>query len=176
MFVILNSYIISQYITRIISNRIVNADTRASLNSKIFNTNSWGWGFECDSLTYKEYTELNKQESLLRIPPTASTIFYHQQYGLQDYNIELGYKVEKAFNPDEFYSNDTFILNRLLELRPDTSYYYYPPQFDTIETIVHFKRRPNWRIWSYGEEMFLNGKLDFDTTLYKYYLWLDYEI
>lgn len=132
-FLILNSYIICQYMSRTISHRVLNHEIRDKINIKTKELGPTGWGFETDSLSYPEFKELVKYTNLPDIPKSAENIFVHDWYEI-DFNREIKFNVKPSLNLSEFYENDTLILNNIQKLNYDFDENTFQQiQLDTIK-------------------------------------------
>lgn len=112
MFLIFNSYIITQYVSRAISNRLIKNEVRKELNRRTIKLGPAGWGYECDSLNYSEFKELTKSSKIIDIPPEAKSIFVHDWYEF-DFRRTVEFEVPKEFKIYDYYKNNSLILNNL---------------------------------------------------------------
>lgn len=112
VFVLCNSYLITQYVSRAISNRLINNEVRNELNRRTIKLEHAGWGYECDSLNYSEFKELTKSSKIIDIQPEAKSIFAYDWYEF-DFRRTVEFEVPKEFKIYDYYKNDSLILNNL---------------------------------------------------------------
>jgi len=121
LFMLFNSYLLTQYISRIASTQIINYEVRKSLGNKLTQTNYSGTGYEGFKLTILEYEEINKYSNLLNLPKEASDIYIFDWYGMQDYNRIVEFTVESNFELNKFFQDSIFLKNiELLTAQYDT--------------------------------------------------------
>ena len=120
-FLILNSYIIIQYSSKVISNRIINREIRNELDNRTIKLQEAGWGYECDSMSYKQFRELIKDTNLPNIPEESSSIFVYDWYEINFQRI-IKFNLNREFDLGGFYDSDTSTLNLIdrLEYEYDT--------------------------------------------------------
>ena len=135
-FLTLNSYLIFQYSTRLVSNRILNVETRSSLASKLKNTDFIGFGYRGQRLTFEEYTEIEKYTNLPEIPDLSKDIAIFDWYGFQDYTRVVAFSVSNQFNIKQFYNNDESVLEDISEETEETEL-----KIDTLTT-----KRYKWAV------------------------------
>ena len=111
-FLLLNSYIITQYTSRIISHQITNKEIRNEINKRTIRLGPAGWGYECDSLSYKEYKELTKDTNLPKIPKESTLAFVHDWYEI-DFHRIVEFQVPKSIDIETFYKDDVYVLKYL---------------------------------------------------------------
>lgn len=111
-FALCNTYIISQYVSRTVSIKLVNYETRNSLKYKLSKTGFTGTGFEGKNLTIFEYGEINKYTKLPNLPHEAKNIYVFDWHGFQDYRRIVEFTVKPEFKPKHFFQ-DTSVLNQI---------------------------------------------------------------
>lgn len=112
MFLICNSYLITRYVSRAISNRPIKNDDKKELNWRTIKLGPAGWGYVCDSLNYSEFKKLTKSSKIIDIPPEAKSIFVYDWYEF-DFRRTVEFEVPKEFKIYDYYKNDSLILNNL---------------------------------------------------------------
>ena len=115
IFLIVNAYSFSYFAYNAISNRIINKEIRESLNDKLVELEYSGFGYECDSMNYKEYNELN-DGYYPSVPESSSNIFLYNWYEI-DASHELEFSVSRKFDISKFYKNDSTILSEIREIK-----------------------------------------------------------
>ena len=115
-YLICNSFIVLQYSSRFISNFLINREMRNNLNCRVTKLGPAGWGYECDSLNYAEFTELTKCYKLIEIPKEASAIFVHNWRYLSAIST-VEFNVPKNIIVQKFYLNDSIEFRYTKELK-----------------------------------------------------------
>ena len=116
VFLLCNSYIITQYTTRVITNCFVNKDIRKALNRKTLKLPPAGWGYQSDSLSYPEFKELTKFSRIIELPRESKLIFVYDWYEF-DFRRIVEFDVPITFDIHEFYENDSTVLKKIRELK-----------------------------------------------------------
>ncbi len=117
VFLLINSYIICQYTTRAISNRVLNYETRTILYDKTNKLGPAGWGFECDSMSYQQFKEITKYTNLPDLPIKAEHIYVYD-WSEFDYRRIIKFRLHHDYPIDKFYKKnpsfkDNLIINEI---------------------------------------------------------------
>ena len=75
-----------------------------------------GWGYQCDSLTFKEYKEVTKLSKIIRLPKDANSIYVYDWYEI-DFRRTVEFNIPINYNLSKFYRNDSTIINNLKEIK-----------------------------------------------------------
>lgn len=115
-FFLFNSYISIQYVSRVVSHRLIKNEMREHLYNKTDKLGPAGWGFQCDSLTIKEFKEITKQSKILNLPKNAHSIYVYDWYEI-DFRRTVEFNVPASFNIHEYYENNSTILKNIKEIK-----------------------------------------------------------
>ena len=142
LFLLFNSYIITQYLSRTISYRIINSEVRSALSSKLTELDRSGTGYEAVGLSIKEYQELIKSKNLFDLPEEASDIYVLDWYGFQDYNRTVEFTLDPDYDLKAFF-RDTSIANHLELVKG----YYDQKLNKRIQLDTIYSKRYRWDIF-----------------------------
>jgi len=139
VFFLINSFAIWQHASAFISNKIINKEGRTIVNEKVVKLEAAGWGYECDSMTYKDYVIINDGYFPI-IPKESSDIFLFDWYEF-DARHSLEFNVPKQFSLAEFYKGEPTILKEMYELRigePQTRHKIVNNKYETIFNVLQY--------------------------------------
>ena len=118
MFLLFNSYIVCQYISRTVSTRIIHQKLRKSLSPKLEKTKSIGTGYEAKHLSFEEYFELNKNNNLPSLPNSAFDIYVYDWYEIQDFRRIVKFNLDADINLNLYYKDESSTLGKIKRLEP----------------------------------------------------------
>ena len=102
LFLGLNSYIVFQYSSRAIFNRVIHGELREVIAKKTMQLNNSGRGFECDSLSYEQFKEIKRYTNLPDIPAESENIYVYDWSEL-DYRRIIKFSLRKDYPIEDFY-------------------------------------------------------------------------